>query len=290
MNNRTLARARDTLYARMASLVVQSVARFFGLPITAELLEQVRATTQPVVSTTRESVRSLVYRDYVQVIDNSQPVEPLQLNRFTDELWAASIEKAAEDHEVFNDSVVEQIGLSADYWSRDAEWGQAVDVSKKDDRVGRIARVDPVPPTCPLCTLMNSRGPVYVSEESFVRTLHTGDTCEPVFVLAGSDDYPGREHTELALERYKKARRSAPNGSADAILKALKEQEPDRPPSRVRTEVRTAVTSAKKDQARQIRSRIESLERTNPTTGRARQLRDEQLTRDRATLSALEAD
>lgn len=289
MNSRTLARARDALYLNLTGVVVRSLARFFGLPVTPDSIEQVRAATQPVISTGRERVRSLVYRDYTEVIGGIDPVDPLELNRFTEELWRSSIEKATEDSEVFDDEAIEQIGLSADYWTRDAEWGQAVDATKNDDRVGRIARVDPIPPTCPLCTLMNSRGPVYVSTESFARTLHTGDTCEPVFVPVGTEDYPGRVHTDLALDRYKRAREAAPNGSAEAILKALKDQEPDRPSNRVRNLVQQNVQAAKTDQITTIRNRIASLERANPTTESARRLRDQQLAADRGILSALEA-
>lgn len=290
MNSRTLAIARDALYLNLSGVVVRSLARFFGLGVTPDEIERVRAVTQPTIAAGRERVRSLVYRDYVQVIDSEDPVDPLELHRFTDELWTSSIEKATEDHETFDDEVIEQIALSADYWARDAEWGQAVDISKKDARLSRIARVDPIPPTCPLCTLMNSRGPVYTSVDSFVRTLHTGDTCEPVFVLVGSDDYPGKEHTELALDRYKRAVKSAPNGSTKEILKALRDQEPDRPVSRVKSAVQENVRSARADQIRVIRARVNALERSNPATESARRLRDQQLATDRQTLSALEAD
>jgi hypothetical protein len=289
VNNRTLARARDSAYVNMARAVIGAIARIFGQPVTPVSIEAARAATQPIIVTTREVVRDLVYRDYLQVIDNSDPVEPLELNRFTDELWQSSIEKAVEGHDLFDTASIEQIGLSADYWSRDAEWGQAVSVAQQDPRVGRIARVDPIPPTCPLCTLMNSRGPVYVSAESFARTLHTGDTCEPVFVLPGATDYPGKEHTDIALARYEKAVKAAPNGSADAILQALKEQEPDRPPGRVRRLVTAEVDAVRSDQLSDTRNRISRLERLNPTTDRARRFRDEQLSQNRKLLTDQES-
>lgn len=289
MNNRTLARARDSAYVNLARAVIGALSRWFGQPVNPGTIEQVRATTQPIIATTRTIVQDLVYRDYVQVIDRSDPVPPLELNRFTDELWRSSIEKAVEGHDMFDTASVEQIGLSADYWTRDAEWGQAVDAAKNDSRVGRIARVDPIPPTCPLCTLMNSRGPVYVSEQSFSRTLHTGDTCEPVFVPVGVEDYPGKDQTDIAKARYLEARKATPNGSADAILKALKEQEPDRPVGRTRKLVTELVSTSRESQLSNIRGRISRLERSNPTTESARRFRQEQLTQNQKLLSDLES-
>jgi hypothetical protein len=289
MNNRTLARARDSAYVNLARAVIGAVSRWFGHPVNPETIEQVRAATQPVIATTRNMVRDLVYRDYVQVIDRSDPVPPLELNRFTDELWQSSIEKAVEGHDIVDTASVEQIGLSADYWTRDAEWGQAVDAAKNDSRVGRIARVDPIPPTCPLCTLMNSRGPVYVSEESFSRTLHTGDTCEPIFVPRGAINYPGKEHTEAALARYKKAVEAAPNGSTDAILEALRDQEPNRPAGRTRRRIVTEVKDARESELKQIRARIRTLESINPTTDSAIKYKREQLARNQKLLSDLES-
>lgn len=290
MNNRTLARARDSAYANLIRAVIGSIARLFGQPVTPASIEVVRSTTQPIIATTREVVRDLVYRDYVQVIDRTNPVDPLELNRFTDELWRSSIEKAVEDHDRFDTAAFEQIGLSADYWTRDAEWGQAVDVSKKDPRLGRIARVDPIPPTCPLCTLMNSRGPVYVSQESFARTLHTGDTCEPVFVPVGTDDYPGKDHTDLARGRYERAVKAAPNGSTEAILEALRDQEPNRPPGRTRRAVTTVVKDTRDSELKQIRARIAALESINPTTESAIKYKREQLARNQKLLSDLESN
>jgi hypothetical protein len=289
MNNRTLARARDSAYVGLARAVIGAISRWFGQPVTPVTIEAARAATQPIIATTRGVIRDLVYRDYVQVIGGTDPVDRLELHRFTDELWQSSIEKAVEGHDVFDTASIEQIGLSADYWTRDAEWGQAADAAKKDARVGRIARVDPIPPTCPLCTLMNSRGPVYVSEESFSRTLHTGDTCEPVFVPAGVTDYPGKDQTDIALDRYKRAVKSAPNGSADAILRALKEQEPDRPPGRTRQRITELVSATRETELSNIRSRIARLERSNPTTATARRFRQEQISLNQKLLADLES-
>jgi hypothetical protein len=289
MNNRTLARARDSAYVGLARAVIGAITRWFGQPVTPATIEAARVATQPIIATTRGVVRDLVYRDYVQVIGGTDPVDRLELHRFTDELWQSSIEKAVEGHDVFDTSSIEQIGLSADYWTRDAEWGQAVDAAKKDSRVGRIARVDPIPPTCPLCTLMNSRGPVYVSEESFARTLHTGDTCEPVFVPAGVTDYPGKDQTDVARERYKRAVEAVPNGSANAILQALKDQEPNRPAGRTRRRIVAEVHNARESELKQIRARIAALESINPTTQSAIKYKREQLVRNQKLLSDLES-
>lgn len=244
MNNSGFRRARDTLFSQLTRLMVRSLVSFVGLPIDPRTLGLARKSTQRIVDTARTRGRDLAWRDYALLV-GSDPVERLELNRFTEDLWTTSLEKATDGYETWTEDVVQEVALKADYWARDAVWGQRVDAAKKDPRVGRVARVDWNPPACPFCTLLNSRGPVYISESSAMRTLHTGDECDLVFVPAGTeDDYPGKESTDQALSAYRDAVKSAPNGSPDVIMAELKKQQPDRPIGRIKSNIQTTLTSA----------------------------------------------
>jgi hypothetical protein len=244
VNNSGFRRARDSLFDQLTRLTVRSLIRLSGLPIDSRTLEIARRSTQRIVDTARTRGRDLAWRDYALVV-GSDPIERLELNRFTEELWAGSIEKATEDHETWNDEAIREIALKADYWARDAVWGQRVDAAKKDPRVGRVARVDWNPPACPFCTLLNSRGPVYISESSAMRTLHIGDECDLVFVPRGTEEsYPGKESTDQALSAYKDAVKAVPTGSPDAIMAELKKQQPDRPVGRIKENIQNTLTSA----------------------------------------------
>jgi hypothetical protein len=224
--------------------MVRSLVSFVGFPIDPRTLGVVSRSTKRIVDTARTRGRDLAWRDYALVV-GSDPIDRLELNRFTEELWDASLAKATEDYETWTEDVIQEVALKADYWARDAVWGQRVDAAKKDPRVGRVARVDWNPPACPFCTLLNSRGPVYVSESTAMRTLHTGDECDLVFVPAGTeDDYPGKGSTDQSKSAYKDAVKAVPTGSPDQIMAELKKQQPDRAIGRIKSNIQTTLTSA----------------------------------------------
>jgi len=241
VNNPALRAARDALLGRSTALVVRALRRFVGLPIDDRTVTTVARATKRVVDATRATGRNYAYRDYVQVV-GSDPVPPLELHRFTDDLWSSVISRVTEQRETFTADVAREIALEADFWSRDAINGQRIDAAKKDPRVGRIARVDWNPPACPFCTLLNSRGPVYVSQESALRTIHNGDECDLVYVPAGTEDtYPGIESTRIAEAAYRDAVEASDRGTTEEVLRELKLQQPDRPVGRVQQQIVSAL-------------------------------------------------
>lgn len=288
MNREPARKAADKLYARMIAQVVRAVGPFLGLPVNTSTNQALAKATRPVVVAARKSAQTLAYQDYVSVVGGKDPVPKMDQNRFTEGLWAGVIEAATKDFETVAPSVAESIGMQADRWTRDAEWGQTLDAARKDDRIGNLARVDFQPPTCPWCTLLNSRGPVYLTTDSGAATLHEGDTCTLVMVPKGQKDYPGHEHTAEALSRYKDARTTAGTGKTSDILRELKNQGHE-PPGTVRKNARAAVQKAAEDEKRSIQARIRTLENMNPKTASAIKYRDEQLARNQKQLGALEA-
>lgn len=279
---------RDLLYARLLREVIAALKDVFGLPINDITRARMHAQTYPIVSRGRGLLSNMVYRDYKALV-GKDPVPQVPMNRFTEELWRNSIEKSIGEASHVTVTVTRDIGMSADYWSRDAEWGQQVQLAGNDPRVGRIARIDREPPTCPLCTLMNSRGPVYTTE-SFLRTLHIGDTCEPVFVLRGETTYPGMEHTAEALRRYKEAVSTlGPHErSANNVMNAIRAQNPESSPGKVWTAANTDSENIAGKKASDARKQLASLEKSKPKSPRAQTLRDEQITRITQLLSVLE--
>lgn len=286
MNDEKLRQARNNLYLRMAQRLIKAVAPFLGTNADAKSLARV---TRPYVKAAREQAQNLAYRDYLLFIQNKDPIAKMDQNRFTDELWQGSIDKALLDVNVFGVDQAQELALSGDYWARDAEWGQRVDVAKKDPRIGKVARVDFKPPTCPFCTMLNSRGPVYLSAESAMRTLHPGDTCTCVFVGKDQTDYPGIESTKQAKARYDKAVKDLGTAAnTTTILKALDQQEPNRPEGSVKVNARDTATSVAAEKLAKTKAQISTLERLNPKTDSASQFRDKQLAQARETLHALE--
>jgi|SRR5688500_8644225 len=291
MHNPRLAQARAALYPRVIQQAINLVSEMIGLRITQDIISLTYQRTRPVVNAGRELARDLAYQDYLFVVDNDPVVEAMDLGRLTDDVWYRTIKRTFEDHEFFDDEVLEEIGMQVDHWTRDAEFGQKIAVAKADRRLGRVARVDPEPPSCPFCTLLNSRGPVYLNEETAAMTLHLGDECELVFVPAGTeDDYPGKDSVDQAKELYKKAVEKAPTGSSKDILKALGEMDPNRPEGRIKQITRAATENAVSSQVRESRSRLETLERLQPETESGKRFRDEQITRNRDILSVLETN
>lgn len=286
MNDEKLLKARDTLYTRMASRLVRALVPFLGAaPDRAKLFK----TSKSYILAARSSAQSIAYQDYVKFVGGTDLVPKMEQNRFTDELWTGSIDKAIGEAEVFGTSEIESLVLSGDYWARDAEWGQRVDSAKKDRRIGKVARVDFEPPTCPFCTLLNSRGAVYLSSESAMRTLHTGDTCTCVFVRRGETDYRGADSTKIAKDRYDKAvKELGPSANTTTILQALDEQNPNRPTGRVKAHVQNETATATAGKVAQAKARIAALEKLSPKSDSAIKYRDQQLARDKQILSALE--
>lgn len=286
MNDEKLRQARTNLYLRMAKHLIQTVAPFLGTKPDRKTLARV---TRPIVQAARVQAQNLAYRDYVLFVENQDPIPKMEQNRFTDELWNGSIDKVMADTELFGSDQAEELALSADYWARDAEWGQRVDSAKNDPRIGKVARVDFKPPTCPFCTMLNSRGPVYLSAESAMRTLHTGDTCTCVFVGKDATDYPGIESTKIAKDRYDKAVKDLGTAAnTTTILKALGEQNPDRPVGSVKANARKAAQDQTKSKVTEAKARIAALERVQPKSDSAIKYRDQQLARNKEILHALE--
>lgn len=294
MNTERYRTARNNLYLNLVRSVIRTMVPFLGQPVTPESTKRLSRATRGFVTTSRKMAQDIAYRDYLEFINREDPRPKLELHRFTEELWDAATEKAIEERESFTPDVAEQLALSADYWARDAEWGQRVDVAKNDDRIERVARVDFRPPTCPFCTMLNSRGAVYLSAESGARTLHTGDTCTLIFVAVGDEDYPGKESTDIALDRYKKAveklgEEGLPANTSN-VLKALKEQEPDLPMGVIRRTAETASKEASDNAVRDAKSKLAALEKMNPRSSSARATRDEAIARYQKTLEVLETD
>lgn len=288
MNRNSYSRAKTSVYDRMAQLVVRAIQPFFGLIATGEIIDSIFRTTKPIVDASRKEVQAYAYRDYVAFVEED-PVERLELNRFTDGLWAGSLEKRVEVGQPVTEKTAEDVALAADYWTRDAEWGQRYDAAKRDSRIWKVARVDRNPPSCPFCTMLNSRGAIYLSQESAARTLHVGDECELVYVRKGQKTYPGKESNDEALRRYEQAVKDAPDNSPEEIMKALRAQDPNRPAGRVQRNVRKVAEDSKAAELKAVRARLATLEKMNPTTDTARAYKAAQLERNRKILSALEA-
>lgn len=285
MNDEKLFQARTTLYERMASRLIRALVPFLGTtPDVAKLFK----ATKPYVVAARSQAQEIAYQDYVRFV-KTDPVPKMEQNRFTDELWQASLEKVVENTDVFGANEVEDLTLKADYWARDAEWGQRVDSAKKDSRIEKVARVDFKPPTCPFCTLLNSRGAVYLSADSAMRTLHTGDTCTCIFVRKGEVDYPGSASTREAKARYDAAvKKLGTRANTTTILKELGEQDPNRPTGRVKAHVQAETKDATASKVREAKARITALEQIQPKSDSAKKYRDEQLARNKDILKALE--
>jgi len=286
VNNELLRQAKTNLYLRMAARLVKAMVPFIGAKPNPKTVARL---TRPFVVATRQQAQDLAYRDYLAFIGNKNPVPKMEQNRFTDELWEASVKKVTDEVDMLGSDHVQELAMKADYWARDAEWGQRVDVAKKDSRIDKVARVDFKPPTCPFCTLLNSRGAAYLSIDTAARTLHDGDTCSLIWVKKGQTDYPGHETSAEALRRYEKAVKDL--GSAantTTILKALAEQDPNRPTGSVKANIEKALKESTTDQLKTVSARISTLEKLEPKSDSARKYRDEQLARNRDILKSLE--
>ena len=290
MNNRGLRKAQERLYANLVTQVIRALIPFYGVKVSEQVRQVMAKSTYPLVTGARGMAQTNAYKDYLEFVDNQDPVPKLDMGRFTPKAWAGTIERLAEDDSVFDEGLATDIGMSSDTWARDAEWGQRYDSAKNDARIGRIARVDFEPPTCPFCTLLNSRGAVYLSAETAAQTLHAGDTCELVFVSNSLADYPGKVHSEQALERYKAAVKAVPNGGTSEILKALGEQSPDRPVGRVKSNALASAASSKASALADAKRVVSVLEKMNPSSASARTNRDAQLARNRDIIKALETE
>jgi hypothetical protein len=290
VNNETLLRARNKLYPGVVRQLIRVLSPFFGRELEPETLADIARKTYPVINRSRSLAQNLAYQDYSRFVGGRKLVPKMQLNRFTAELWQGSIAKAAEDRSVLAVEMAEELALSGDFWTRDAEWGQRVDSANKDTRIWKVARVDFDPPSCPFCTLLNSRGAVYLSGEAALRTLHKGDQCSLVFVAKGETDYPGKASTDQAKALYKQAVKAAPTGSTDDILKALGELDsPDRQKGVVRKNARKAAEEAKASEITATKARLSRLEKLNPSSAAAQKYQADQLDLTHKILSALEA-
>jgi hypothetical protein len=290
VNNERNHRARIKIYDRLVRLVLGKVRPFFGQTIDETVIQRLFSGTKPLIDAARNTARDLAYKDYLELIEGQDPVPRLQLHRFTDELWTASLEKHAPRGELVSVKVAEDVTLAADYWTRDAEWGQRYDAAHRDPRTDRVARVDRNPPSCPFCTLLNSRGAVYLSEESAARTLHLGDECELILVLKGSDDYPGKDLNDQAKAAYIQAQEESGSGDPNEIMQKMRElglATGDK--GRVRKKVETQAKSDAARELRAVKARLATLEGIKPQADSAKKYVARELQRNREILKALEA-
>lgn len=291
MNRDPARKAADKIYARMITQVIRAIGPFLGLPTEGSTLKDIADATRAFVQASRKNIQNLAYQDYASVVGGKDLVPKLELNRFTDGLWNGVVEKAAEDHAHVTKDVAEEIGIQADRWTRDAEWGTRLDIADKDPRIGAWARVDFEPPTCPWCTVLNSRGPVYHTAETGAATLHNGDTCTLVFVLRGQSKYPGMEHTAEALKRYKAAAKAVGTDPTD-VFRYLREEDIGReikPRGKVRENAQKAVKAASENELKAVKARIRTLENLNPKSESAKAYKEAQLARNRKQLELLES-
>lgn len=288
MNNEKLRKARDTVYQRLIHNVIQAVGPFLGLPITPDLLKLLLGATKGLVDAGRNTAQNIAYQDYVHFVNNDKPEPKMELNRFTDELWEGTLVKITTDEDFLNSDMAEEVGMSADYWARDAEWGQRIDSAKKDPRIERVARVDPEPPSCPFCTLLNSRGAVYLSQESAARTLHKGDECTLVFVAVGAKTWPMKASNDLAKKAYDAAVKELPHGGPNAIMAKMREHgSASGKPGRVRTNANTAAKFATSNQLSEAQARLDALQKISPKSESARKYVADQTARNQQIIQAL---
>lgn len=287
-NSPKLRKAKETLYANLVERTIRAIAKYMGLNITQDLLDAMFKATKPLIDQGRVKAQAIAFQDYLAFIDNKDPVKRIPLNRFTDELWKGSLAKVAPVGELLSNDVAADIGLRADLWARDAEWGQRTASAKSDPRIGKVARVDFEPPTCPLCTLLNSRGAVYISMESASRTLHVGDTCDLVFVAAGATDYPGSAHTAEALNKYTAAVKRTPSGTTNEVLAELKSAgSSTQGPGRVKKAAHGAASNTSASKLADAQHRIRALESYTPKSDSARAYHQKQLESNRLIVQAL---
>lgn len=292
MNDERLRKARDSLYLRVVSRVIQALGPFIGLPVGPGTAKAIARKTFPLVKTGRTQAQTIAYRDYVKFVENQDPEPRMELNRFSTELWESAVTDKLVGADIVSPVIAEDIGLAADGWAKDAEWGQRYDAAKRDRRIWKIARVDFEPPSCPWCTLLNSRGPVFRSADSYARTLHNGDTCTMVWVREDDPDYPGKQSTDRAKARYDAAVQSLSDSGTPAnssnVLKALRDQEPDRAEGVAKRNAREAARKASASKARAVRSLISKLERQNPKSDSAKARVADLLEKNRKLLNVLE--
>jgi hypothetical protein len=287
-NSAALRKAKENMYSNMVQHVVRAIAPFLGLPVNSILLGQIHKATKKLVDSGRNKAQSIAYQDYSKFVDGKDLIPKLPLRRFTDELWQGSLEKVTKDTVHITEDVAAEIGLRADYWGRDAEWGQRIDSAKRDDRIGKVARVDFDPPTCPFCTLLNSRGPVYVSPESGSRTLHVGDTCTLVFVAKGSTEYPGKEFSDKALTLYKEARaRAGDDPSTSKILAEMKVPGSTDKPGRVKANAKASAASANASALSDAQARVRALNSITPKSESAKTYQAAQLAKNQKLIEQL---
>ena len=287
MNSEKFLRARNSLYANLVRNAIRALNPFLGREVTPDLITSVLGATKPLVDRARGLASSLAYQDYKDLV-KTDPVPNLALNRFTDQLWTSTLEKLTEEAAHLSVSVSEEIGMSADYWARDAEFGTRMHLAKADSRIDRVARVDPEPPSCPFCTLLNSRGAVYLSKETAGRTLHKGDECILVLVLQGQTSWAFKENGEAALKEYNTARETAVDGTADAIMHELRKNRPSgSKPGNVRENASSTAKAQGDAKLQDAKSRLAALDKTSPKSAQAQKYRADQIAQNQTIVSAL---
>lgn len=285
MNKQPARTAAGRLYNRLVAATIKVLAPFLGVPVTPATGKELADASRALVTAARTSAQNLAYADYSAVVGGADLAPKLPLHRFTPQLWQDVVTREIGDFQHVTAEVIRGVGMQADSWARDAEWGTRYAVAAQDPRIDRVARVDFNPPTCPFCTLLNSRGAVYLSLESGAATLHLGDTCTLILVPSGAETYPGAEHTQEALRRYTAAR-EAVGGDPKDIMRELGSVESA---GVVRKNVDAAVATAVQDQTKAVQKRISALERMSPRSESAKKYRDDQLAAHRNQLAILES-
>jgi hypothetical protein len=209
MNRQTAARLIPVL--RPAASAELSPARWARLIAAVFLL----ISDQRTVS----SELALAYYASLSPTGTAPPVEPTE---YAPAMTRVGLERVLGAPEVAQENPLRKAARATAAMIRHAEQGgrETVLRATRSDGV-RFARMDPRPPTCAWCTMMISRGPVFLSDEtdSGGFLAHDRDTCVPVPVFPGRD-WAGREQYEAAEQLYREV---AAGLSTTKAVRALRE-------------------------------------------------------------------
>lgn len=232
MTARSARKVRNRVSQTLTSKVVQFLVPYIGQTASADIAKKMAGRTGPLVRGARDVLAKSANREYREALGpDGKPFKPVVLNRFDEDVWIQSVEKAllneADSLEVeITKNHLEDIARKADHWAKDAERGTLIDFAMRDNRFEGWARIDPEPPTCPFCTVLISIGPKRTDPNQ--AHFHIGDTCEVQLVLKGQEDYPGADQVKAAEEKYKQAVRLN-GGKTDlaGLVKQLKTIDPE---------------------------------------------------------------
>lgn len=277
-------RVRNRVAEALAKSMSNALTPFLGRELSQALLGRLGAVTRPQVSAARDKLQKLARVQYLDFVADKNPIRDPKLSRFTEESWAATIEKVTSDEEEsFTEDHLEMLVRKGDFWARDAERGALIDYALNDKRIGRWARIDPEPPSCPWCTLQISRGAIFHSDLTALSHFHTGCTCSVVLVKPGEEDsFPGVELRDAALAEYKDALEvTGGNTGISEVIKAMKEKRGDTGKSPGKTSgTKDKAISEQSAKLAQAQARRKTLDRIKPRNDAQRTYRDKQIQKE----------